>query len=241
LDKPIQVAAMQANASIEASSRLARNCSNSIAARHPWVMGGLDTIPRSSLQSQSSTDSSHIGSSKRDNSVSSSIPGPVIRSRRKPVIHPDHLGSSSGCSAIRPLLQRGMMLNHIVRTLIPISALLAGAPEGAFAHGAAQSDRLPAPSWVSESGTASYYGAAYQGRRSASGIRYDQMDLTAAHSWLPFGTKVKVTLTGTGRSVLVTITDRLYSTRRIVDLSFAAASQLGMIRSGIAHVTLLPG
>ena len=133
------------------------------------------------------------------------------------------------------------MLNHIVRTLISISALLAGAPEGAFAHGAAQSDRLPASNWVSESGTASYYSAAYQGRRSASGIRYDQMALTAAHSWLPFGTKVKVTLAGTGRSVLVTITDRLYSTRRIVDLSFAAARQLDMIRSGIAQVTLLPG
>jgi rare lipoprotein A len=51
---------------------------------------------------------------------------------------------------------------------------------------------------------------------------------------------VKVTLAGTGRTVIVTITDRLYSSRRIVDLSLAAARQLGMVRRGVATVTLLP-
>jgi rare lipoprotein A len=43
---------------------------------------------------------------------------------------------------------------------------------------------------VIESGTASYYGRAHQGRRTASGTRFDQKALTAAHPWLPFGTKV---------------------------------------------------
>jgi rare lipoprotein A len=134
-----------------------------------------------------------------------------------------------------------MMRRYFVRTFVAVSALLAGAPEGAFADGAARTETSLASSGFSESGTASYYGAAYHGRRSASGTRFNQMALTAAHSWLPFGTKVEVTLAGTGRSVLVTITDRLYSTRRIVDLSLAAARQLGMIRNGIAQVTLLPG
>jgi rare lipoprotein A len=97
-----------------------------------------------------------------------------------------------------------------------------------------------AVAWVGESGTASYYGPTYNGRRSASGARFDQMALTAAHPWLPFGTKVKVVLAGTDRSVIVTITDRLYSNRRVVDLSVAAARELGIIRRGVAQVSLQP-
>ena len=97
-----------------------------------------------------------------------------------------------------------------------------------------------AVAWIGESGTASYYGPAYNGRRSASGIRFDQMALTAAHPWLPFGTKVRVVLAGTDRSVIVTITDRLYSTRRVVDLSVGAARQLGIIQRGVAQVSLHP-
>jgi rare lipoprotein A len=94
--------------------------------------------------------------------------------------------------------------------------------------------------WAGERGTASYYGPKQDGRLSASGVRFDQRLLTAAHPWLPFGTRIRVTMGETGRSVIVTITDRLYSTRRIVDLSLAAARELGMIRSGIAEVTLDP-
>ena len=95
--------------------------------------------------------------------------------------------------------------------------------------------------WFGEAGTASYYGAAHHGRRAANGSRFNQMALTAAHPWLPFGTKVRVTLASTGRTVVVTITDRLYSNRRIVDLSLAAAQRIGMVDQGIGEVTLLPG
>ncbi|HEX4367861.1 MAG TPA: septal ring lytic transglycosylase RlpA family protein [Rhodopila sp.] len=94
--------------------------------------------------------------------------------------------------------------------------------------------------WVGESGKASFYSQVYNGRRSASGIRFDQGSMTAAHAWLPFGTKVRVVLAGTDRSVIVTITDRIYSHHRIVDLSRAAASQLGIIQRGLAEVTLNP-
>ena len=65
-------------------------------------------------------------------------------------------------------------------------------------------------------------------------------EMTAAHPWLPFGTRIRVTLLETGRSVIVTITDRLPSHRRIVDLSVAAARELGIIRQGVAMVTLAP-
>ncbi|MGE0417597.1 MAG: septal ring lytic transglycosylase RlpA family protein [Acetobacteraceae bacterium] len=95
--------------------------------------------------------------------------------------------------------------------------------------------------WVREVGTASYYGKAHHGRRTASGKRFDQNALTAAHPWLPFGTRVRVTHKASGRSVVVEITDRLYSRRRIVDLSVGAARELGMIREGVAQVTLDPG
>jgi len=94
--------------------------------------------------------------------------------------------------------------------------------------------------WVGEAGKASYYSQAYNGRRAANGMRFDQAEMTAAHRWLPFGTKVRVVLAGTDRSVVVTITDRIYSSRRVLDLSAAAARELGIIRAGVANVTLNP-
>jgi rare lipoprotein A len=94
--------------------------------------------------------------------------------------------------------------------------------------------------WLGQSGSASYYGLAHRGARTADGSRFEPTALTAAHPWLPFGTLVRVTLDGTNRSVVVTITDRLYSARRIVDLSLAAAQLLGIVRQGIARVTLAP-
>ncbi len=91
-----------------------------------------------------------------------------------------------------------------------------------------------------QAGTASYYGPAHQGKRTASGTTFDQKELTAAHPWLPFGTRIRVTAQGSGKSVVVVITDRLHSKTRIVDLSLAAARQLGMVRQGIAKVSLTP-
>jgi rare lipoprotein A len=97
-----------------------------------------------------------------------------------------------------------------------------------------------APGWIGETGVASWYGAAYHGRRAADGSRFDQRQLTAAHAWLPFGTRVRVTLGNTGHSVIVVITDRLYSKRRVVDLSHSAARQLGIVDRGVATVSLSP-
>jgi rare lipoprotein A len=91
-----------------------------------------------------------------------------------------------------------------------------------------------------QSGVASYYGGRHNGRRTSSGRIFNMHEMTAAHATLPFGTKVLVRVPGTDRSVVVTITDRLYSSHRIIDLSEGAAERLGIQRQGLAMVTLTP-
>jgi rare lipoprotein A len=109
-------------------------------------------------------------------------------------------------------------------------------------HGAARAqEKADSAEFQGEQGAASFYGKAHQGKRTASGGRFDENEMTAAHPWLPFGTKVLVTVQSTGRAVMVTITDRLPSRRRIIDLSKEAAARLGIIRQGVAMVTLSPG
>jgi rare lipoprotein A len=100
---------------------------------------------------------------------------------------------------------------------------------GSHAHGAG----------MRQCGGASWYG--YTGRLTASGRMYTGKEMTAAHRTLPFGTRVRVTDQRTGRSVVVTITDRgPYIRGRIVDLSPVARQALGM--GGLAGVclTVLP-
>jgi len=88
-------------------------------------------------------------------------------------------------------------------------------------------------------GEASYYADKFQGRTTANGERYDKNKLTAAHKTLSFGTKVEVTHIKNGKKVTVRINDRLpASSKRVIDLSRAAARKLNMIQSGIADVTL---
>jgi rare lipoprotein A len=78
-------------------------------------------------------------------------------------------------------------------------------------------------------GEASFYGPGLHGRRTASGERFDQQKLTAAHPKLPFGTEVTVTNLENGRSVRVEINDRGPFTRnRAIDLSRAAAQRIGI-------------
>jgi rare lipoprotein A len=88
-----------------------------------------------------------------------------------------------------------------------------------------------------EVGLASFYASELQGRRTASGSRYDPHALTCAHPTAPFGTRLRVTDLETGRSVVVTVNDRgPYAPGRVIDLSLAAARQLGMVRRGLAQV-----
>ena len=88
-------------------------------------------------------------------------------------------------------------------------------------------------------GTASFYGRRFHGRRTANGERFDMNALTAAHRTLPFGSMVRVTNPSNGRSVTVRINDRgPFSRGRVIDVSRAAAKELGLIRRGHAAVEL---
>lgn len=84
-----------------------------------------------------------------------------------------------------------------------------------------------------EAGMASWYGSAFQGRRTASGQRFDMNQLTAAHKTLPLGTVVQVRNPLNGKTVDVTINDRgPFIQGRVIDLSYRAAVALGIVQSG---------
>jgi rare lipoprotein A len=86
-------------------------------------------------------------------------------------------------------------------------------------------------------GVASYYGAWHRGRITASGVPFDDRELTAAHRTLPLGTHVQVTNLKNGRSVIVKINDRgPYVRHRLIDVSAAAARVLGFTHRGITPV-----
>lgn len=88
-----------------------------------------------------------------------------------------------------------------------------------------------------EVGIASYYADIFHGKPTASGEPYDRDALTAAHPTISFGDKVKVTELKGGRSIIVTINDRGPHTKsRVIDLSYAAAQAIGLVKAGITRV-----
>jgi rare lipoprotein A len=112
---------------------------------------------------------------------------------------------------------------------------------GTLCAGTAWADQLPktqAPN-VLESGEATWYGPRHEGHRTSSGEMFDSNKLTAAHATLPLGSFVRVTVTDTGRSIVVKVNDREPAHGvRCIDLSRAAAARLGIVGSGVADVTL---
>ena len=117
-----------------------------------------------------------------------------------------------------------------------IASVLAPAPVGT--RRAARGSRFEAVSHAGggATGLASYY---YQGHTTASGAPFNPEGMTAAHRSLPFGTRVRVTHVGNGRSVVVTINDRgPFIGGRIIDLSRGAAGVLGMHSQGVASVRM---
>ena len=88
-------------------------------------------------------------------------------------------------------------------------------------------------------GIASFYSTKFNGRRTASGEKFNSSALTAAHLSLPFGSLVKVTNMRNGKTVVVRINDRGPHVKgRIIDLSKAAATKIGIGRAGTARVRL---
>ncbi|MBC7721826.1 MAG: septal ring lytic transglycosylase RlpA family protein [Pedobacter sp.] len=92
---------------------------------------------------------------------------------------------------------------------------------------------------VTETGYASYYADNLNGHSTASGEAYNSSKMTAAHKKIPFGTIVTVTNLSTGKQVTVRVNDRgPFVSGRIIDLSKAAAKQIGMVGAGIVKVKI---
>jgi rare lipoprotein A len=90
-----------------------------------------------------------------------------------------------------------------------------------------------------ETGNASFYGNKFHGRRTASGEKYNRFDYTCAHKYYPFGTRLRVTCIKNGKWVVVRVNDRGPHVRtRKIDLSMAAAKQIGMVAYGITKVKI---
>lgn len=121
--------------------------------------------------------------------------------------------------------------HHAAKAAAPASPFEANASIGPFAPSAEAPARTGGRSF---SGVASYYGNE-AGNRTASGQRFNQNAMTAAHRSLPFGTKLRVT--HSGRSVVVTINDRgPFIKGRVLDLSKGAASAIGLTGRGVGKV-----
>lgn len=131
----------------------------------------------------------------------------------------------------------GPATSAAVIELVPVQ------PTADITFSAPEAEQRPAASAPQETvlgrGSASYYAAKFNGRRTASGERFDNNEMTAAHRTLPFGSLVRVTNPANGRSVVVRINDRGPFTRgRLIDVSRAAAEELGMVARGHADVEL---
>lgn len=130
------------------------------------------------------------------------------------------------------------MKQAFVSVLGALLILISTTSEAATKHSIAANK--PSMSTMGIVGVASFYAKKFHGRFTASGQRYDNNGFTAAHGRLPFGTKLKVTNLRNKRSVVVTVNDRgsFHAYGRVIDLSRAAAKELGMISRGTAKVKL---
>jgi rare lipoprotein A len=120
----------------------------------------------------------------------------------------------------------------------PAMAAPAPAPAPVAAPAAPAAPAAAATADVSE-GKVAHYGRKFNGRKTASGERFNAAAMTMAHKTLPFGTKVKVTNLANGKSVVVRVNDRGPSTPdRVGDLTTAAAKKIRMTKAGVANAKL---
>jgi rare lipoprotein A len=92
---------------------------------------------------------------------------------------------------------------------------------------------------TAEEGIANFYSDKFQGKKTASGAVYDKNKLTASHKTLPYGTKVRVTNLDNGKSVVVTVNDRMKpGSPAVIDVTRRAAQDLGFTKTGKAKVKL---
>ncbi|MBE9200628.1 MULTISPECIES: septal ring lytic transglycosylase RlpA family protein [unclassified Nodularia (in: cyanobacteria)] len=133
-------------------------------------------------------------------------------------------------------LQATNRLRRLIGNASPVNEIL-NLPEPARISLPPQGQQIVGNIRLSFRGLASFYGRGFAGRPTATGERFNPEGMTAAHRSLPFGTRVRVTNTRNGRSVVVRINDRGPFIRgRVIDVSTGAARNLGMINSGVAPV-----
>jgi len=133
---------------------------------------------------------------------------------------------------------------HADADLSKPAAIVSPAPQAATPTPAFLAAKTPAPQTESKKrlqiihGLASWYGGVFNGRKTASGEKFNMHELTACHPSLPFGSIVRVINRGNKRSVVVRINDRgdLIDEGRVIDLSWAAAEKLAMTHTGLAKV-----
>lgn len=141
-------------------------------------------------------------------------------------------------AAVASLLGVSLFVLDVALSSVP--AAVAQTPAApAPAPAAPATDRLTGAVRETQTGLAAYYSQLLNGRRTASGERFNNGAMTTAHQTLPYGTKVRVTNTKNGKSVVVRVNDRgPTEPNRILDVSRAAAQRLGFIRAGLVEVKL---
>jgi rare lipoprotein A len=123
--------------------------------------------------------------------------------------------------------------------LLALAACAEQAPLPAVASLPPPAPPAPEQPFFTQVGTASWYGGFHHGRKTASGERFNMNDLTAAHRAVKLGTVLRVTNLDNGRTATVRVNDRgPYVNNRIIDLSAAAARDLGMKQDGLARVRI---
>lgn len=119
-------------------------------------------------------------------------------------------------------------LGAVSSIVLPVALAFAAVPLAAGARGV-------------QTGQASWYGPGFHGKKTASGERFNQRALTAAHPSLPLGTQARVTNLKNGKAVLVKINDRgPYHGGRVIDLSRAAAQQLAINGTARVRIEAMP-
>ena len=149
----------------------------------------------------------------------------------------------TGCAAKKPVVDRNApaIAQPAPNPGVPETAKGANAapPAAAPRPRKTRVPSAPAPVGYTEEGNASWYGDPFNGRHAANGEIYDMNKLTAAHRTMPFETMVRVTNLNNGKSTTVRITDRgPFVDNRIIDLSHAAAQEIGSIGPGVVPVRL---
>jgi peptidoglycan lytic transglycosylase len=167
----------------------------------------------------------------------SARPGPLSAPERgseptRPATTPES-GSNPGES---PEIERLLAIRELTREAEPPSR---GGNRSQYEQWGETYEVLETSEGYDERGVASWYGEPFHGRQTSSGEVYDMYELTAAHRSLPLPTYVEVTNLANGRSVVLRVTDRgpfHDPDRRIIDVSYTAALQLGMVGTGTAPV-----